>query len=552
MPLLADAAPPLLLVVGDADRLTASDAALKSLLQRITSASVTVVADAAFAWHSVGGGMLRTGASAAVISATCRSGELQRAAATPMPLVTLGGANWAALGLGERVGWAHAGAVRLANASHPLAAGLARGYVPFFEKPSRVAVAAACAGARVVAHAPALPGRAAAFAYDAGAALCGGGGASSAAAAAPARRAALGVGADAFDEASLRRASSQAVAMLYAAVLWASGVDGGARDRVMWALRDEAAAERTSAATRREFEEYARAREMLATMQREDRGQARAAAAADASSRTCAAAAPHQRACPASYARCDDADVPEVTVLVHTCDAYARFWGGWSAHFAAYWRGPSCWPVRFANEFVDPAEAVPLLRCAGDGGGPVAHHAPTGGGPFSSRLDVALRAVPTPLVMYMQEDVWLTGETAAIGEVLACAARLVRDGHFDGVRLEGEEVALSSGLYHLEESEHVCGGRVVHRFAAHSRWLFSHQPGVWRRAALLADDGGHPAVMQPGENPWLNELLGGLRAEARGARVGLIAVDWYRNVADSGALNLEGRLMEEHMQECSS
>ena len=43
-----------------------------------------------------------------------------------------------------------------------------------------------------------------------------------------------------------------------------------------------------------------------------------------------------------------------------------------------------------------------------------------------------------------------------------------------------------------------------------------------------------------------------LRAEARGARVGLIAVDWYRNVADSGALNLEGRQMEEHMQGCSS
>ena len=47
MPLLADAAPPLLLVVGDADRLTASDASLKSLLQRLTNASVTVVGDAA-------------------------------------------------------------------------------------------------------------------------------------------------------------------------------------------------------------------------------------------------------------------------------------------------------------------------------------------------------------------------------------------------------------------------------------------------------------------------------------------------------------------------
>ena len=38
--------------------------------------------------------------------------------------------------------------------------------------------------------------------------------------------------------------------MLYGAVLWASGVDGGARDRVMQALRDEAAAERTSATRR--------------------------------------------------------------------------------------------------------------------------------------------------------------------------------------------------------------------------------------------------------------------------------------------------------------
>ena len=76
----------LLLVVGDADRLTASDAALKSLLQRLSGAGVTVVGDAAFAWHSVGGGMPRTGASAAVVSASCRSGELQRAAATPMPI----------------------------------------------------------------------------------------------------------------------------------------------------------------------------------------------------------------------------------------------------------------------------------------------------------------------------------------------------------------------------------------------------------------------------------------------------------------------------------
>ena len=48
------------------------------------------------------------------------------------------------------------------------------------------------------------------------------------------------------------------------------------------------------------------------------------------------------------------------------------------------------------------------------------------------------------------------------------------------MRLERSE-QLASGLYHLEETEHRCpggeGGEViVYRFAAHNRWLCSHQP----------------------------------------------------------------------------
>ena len=52
-----------------------------------------------------------------------------------------------------------------------------------------------------------------------------------------------------------------------------------------------------------------------------------------------------------------------------------------------------------------------------------------------------------------------------------------------------------------------------------------------------------PAVLQPGEDPWSNELLGSQRAEARGAVVGLVPLDWYRAVSSSGRLSAQGRAM---------
>ena len=84
-------------------------------------------------------------------------------------------------------------------------------------------------------------------------------------------------------------------------------------------------------------------------------------------------------------------------------------------------------------------------------------------------------------MLYTQEDSWLTGESEASSAALLCAVALLEAGHFDGVRLERSE-QLASGLYHLEETEHRCPGGEggeevpVYRFAAHNRWLYSHQP----------------------------------------------------------------------------
>ena len=70
------------------------------------------------------------------------------------------------------------------------------------------------------------------------------------------------------------------------------------------------------------------------------------------------------------------------------------------------------------------------------------------------------------------------------------------------------------------------------------------QPGIWRRKFLLEGgaDGG-AALMQPDENPWLNELFASRRIEAHHARVALIPLDWYVAVSSGGELNELGRLM---------
>ena len=66
---------------------------------------------------------------------------------------------------------------------------------------------------------------------------------------------------------------------------------------------------------------------------------------------------------------------------------------------------------------------------------------------------------------------------------------------------------------------------------------------IWRVDALLRPNGSEAAVLQPDENPWLNELLGSRRAAAQRVRVGLITFDWFAAVSTGGRLSAQGREM---------
>ena len=382
------------LVVGQTGPLSLSDSALLQQM-RWLGAEVHTVRDAEFAVQPAT--RRWPGVHAAVISASVREGFLRGSplaggVGPSLPLVVLDGPAWLSLQLAGRHERVFGGSVQLVSDGHALAAGLRRGFVPLYEKPGSMAAAVACGDAQVVARAASATGLASLaslFGHEVGSALCG------RRAVAPARRVALGIGAAGF--AGMGRATPQASRLLAAAVLWAAGAAEPAG--ALGALQAHAAAVAGSEATLAEFEAYATARQLMArevVARKRPAGaaarhrSAEAAAALSPSGRACGRLWPTGRACAAA------ADAARVAVLVHTCDAYAPFWGGWSRNFGSEWNASLCWPVYFAPERLEPAAHVPLVGCG------LVSPLRTGEGEFSTRLLTALRALPTPHVLYMQ------------------------------------------------------------------------------------------------------------------------------------------------------
>ena len=566
-----------------------------------------------------------------------------------LPLMSLGRSSMRTLHLASDVASVHAcGAVELLlDAEHPLSAGLSAGHVPVSAKPATLLSARPCSREAIQIARPSEAYDAPAnsfsmLAFEPGAALCDG-------RHAIARYVAFGLWSDALVDDAQAQATAQARALLRAALYWLAGTAPMANDGA------EAASSWASQVA--EFRAYAHARTSLAkAMQQERRVRARASgspglrgvvddddddvlppavrASHDAGGCTGTIEGtrlPAGRSC----ARPDD----RVSVLLHTCDAYARFWAGWSRRYQRHWPGADlCWPLHFANEVV--AVQTQILRTC-DGVTPT--HLPTGAGEFSSRLRHALLALHTPLVLYLQEDMWLTRaqrhvaiaahvprtrghrpveaeeveEEVVVEEeeveeevveeevraseesrrsptlpvqvdvvmssLLRCAQELIENDVFDGIRFEGAAM-VRAGLYHLEATNYSCGDErdarrpplPIYRMASRTnRWLFSHQPGLWNRRRLLFDadgqgahddgasyggaaaagvhnstaDGTQGPVVRAGEDPWLNELMGSLRAQRLGLRVGLVVVEWFRAVSSGGVLNEEGReLVVEEIQ----
>jgi hypothetical protein len=540
------------LVVGAAPALSPTDMAVERLLRSLCK---SVAVNTCSEWAVQPRARRFPRLQLAVLSSTC-SDDWQpsnlASGGPALPLLVLGARGaWSALGLGLSEWDSGTAAVQIE--AHEVAAPVLPGVVPLYERGGAATLTASlsCGGATSVArtlmHGTTVQGGGSVIvALERGSALCG-----SVPRSASARRVAVGL-------AQAESLSEPATWLLAGALLWLHNASaytrGEVRERMHGARRQlDGSAEKT-----RTMFEYAAAREALARA-----ALVRTAAAAGAAdydvTRMRAVYGAGGLGCHPSVrtaaATCTvPGTAPSATVLVHTFAGYRKFWAGFAANFARRWpHAAHCWPVQFATDEGDASAEVDVLRACSFS----AHAAPTGRGAFSTRLVRALAALHTPLVLYLQEDIWLnehadgapgvaevaSGAAEAAGgidAVLGCASALLLGHQLDGVRFEPPD-AVRAGWYHLELTNLTCAGRAIYRFARHTnRWLFSHQPGLWRVEALreLAepDEGAEHAD----ENPWLNELLGSRRAAVRDAAVGLIVLPWFASVSSGGTLNAAG------------
>ncbi len=146
------------------------------------------------------------------------------------------------------------------------------------------------------------------------------------------------------------------------------------------------------------------------------------------------------------------AQVPSMAIVVHSFDGYQRYWQGFNYHWRKH--GTRAWPTYFLTEELDPGWR-PWIRCPK-------------GASWSERLRFALGLLDVDVVLYLQEDMWLTGSLDE-GAILRALARF------------GER-----SLKHMKVHGSVPGRLMAtENLNDAAYYVASHQPGLWSRGWLI-------------------------------------------------------------------
>lgn len=192
------------------------------------------------------------------------------------------------------------------------------------------------------------------------------------------------------------------------------------------------------------------------------------------------------------------------TLILHTCDDYEFCWDSFIYYFGKH---VDCtFPKFFCTEEKFTTYEGFDSMCVGKG-------------EWSDRLIRILEAVESEFVFYIQEDIWAR---APIN--LDSIPGLVAAGDLHCLHVQA-----NCGYY--DYSSRVAG---INIFSPTSKYLLNHKPALWRRDFLLS-------CLEPGENPWENEVRGTKRLQDRGGcRIGLLEERWYYDVCRKGTLNKDG------------
>lgn len=222
----------------------------------------------------------------------------------------------------------------------------------------------------------------------------------------------------------------------------------------------------------------------------------------------------------------------DLSLLVHTCDNYERFWAGMLYTLDFYWDYDR-FPVYFANEEKQISdikfnckgiECLPDRRIKQILTGKSLDK--TG---FSTRFIESLKHIPTKYVLYMQEDMWL--KRSIDYKIFEELIDFMEKNNADSVRIHAKLFYYDT--YVLEPTEHFIDGKRI--FKNVGEHVLSHNATIWRKDYLLK-------YQMPGEDAWVNEIEGSKRMSKDNNNNYHYNIHWYcqPGISDKGEFSQEG------------
>ncbi len=191
----------------------------------------------------------------------------------------------------------------------------------------------------------------------------------------------------------------------------------------------------------------------------------------------------------------------DVSLLIHTCDNYQRFWDGmlfsldfnWDFNIPVYWASEekSIHTTNFecrGIKYNPNPEIKQILTGKTDKDG------------FSTRMLRSLYEVDTKWVIYMQEDMWLLSKLDP--QLLSKLILFLDVSESDSIKIHTKLGYYDK--YRLENTDYIIDGIRLQKYSEGDNYLHSHNATIWNREYLMKN-------IKEGEDPWLNEVEGSKR-----------------------------------------
>ena len=225
----------------------------------------------------------------------------------------------------------------------------------------------------------------------------------------------------------------------------------------------------------------------------------------------------------------------DLSILIHTCDSYSRFWAGMLYSLDFYWDYEKI-PVYWASEeqtvfdidikckdlTYKPNNLIrPILTGKTDRNG------------FSDRMIHALEQIPSKWVLYIQEDMWLKSRIDY--NTFLKLILFAEQNKADSIKLHSKLFYYDN--YRLESTDSFVDNIRMLKFSEGENYLLSHNATIWNREYLLMNQA-------KGEDPWTNEVNGSNRMSIGQSNHFHYNIHWYcqPGVCDMGEFSEEFKI----------